>query len=103
MAGTFFTAVATFDASDNFIAVLFDGDADYTAPSGDLVTLGLNLAADTIAGDFTLFDVPFQGQVTLFGVLAAVNPQQVPEPGTMLLLGSGILGLAFMGRRFRKS
>jgi hypothetical protein len=27
---------------------------------------------------------------------------QVPEPGTLMLLGSGLLGLAFYGRRLRK-
>jgi hypothetical protein len=39
------------------------------------------------------------GQIPTFGTLTL---RYVPEPGTLLLLGSGIAGLALIGRRKRR-
>jgi hypothetical protein len=36
------------------------------------------------------------------GLIAVGGTPSVPEPATMLLLGSGLLGLAFFGRKFKK-
>jgi len=69
-----------------------------TAPTGSLSTL------DVVAGTWT---IPFTSTSTLTTLGQPVNIiigtdlvlQAVPEPGTLLLLGAGIAGLATARRK----
>jgi len=64
----------------------------------DSVTITLDLS-DVIDDDLSFLD---NGVIVEFGSDAAFVP--VPEPATMLLFGSGLIGLAVVGRKkFRKN
>ncbi len=56
---------------------------------------------DSLSIDFRMFDLN-NGYEQLFVLPGTVPPPQVPEPGTIVLLGSGLLGLAWYGRRSSK-
>ena len=82
--------------------VLDIGDFFVTSwASGEAVYCGLaiyeELPGDTWGGDIILGDSTF--------TLDYTNAEPVPEPATMLLLGSGLIGLAGLGRKkfFKKS
>lgn len=67
----------------------------FSVPKGDFVQ-GLN----TLTIDLTYNDDNWEG-VQLSGmVTGSPTGSQTPEPGTLLLLGSGLLGLGFMARKF---
>jgi len=67
--------------------------------SGDILSLPLNRLNNTkYRGWVFLSEVEFDGAPVVKTSLAAAP---VPEPGTMLLLGAGLFGLAFYSKRRR--
>lgn len=78
----------------------------------NLTNLGGSLASDfTSAGGIASITIQFTSPTNLAGIgvgtdaaaIATGNIQPTPEPGTMVLLGSGILGLGGYLRRKAKS
>ena len=104
--GTFSFADALWDIYDRlFIAFHFGGGGD--TPSDNPDSFAVELAARDIFGTYALGGGQLNGlsNIDLLGVPCVpgqpCNPpgRDVPEPGTLLLFGIGLSGLAFRLRR----
>ncbi len=80
-----------------------DGTTFWTADYFSGEVFHLDIATGTILGSWNAF-VPGQshgvlGGLAVFGEITAGGGGTVPEPSTILLLGSGLIGLAGYGRK----
>lgn len=76
---------------------------DIYAKDGDAGGEGTNAVWNTgLGSDPLINDDPFTNWIAVPDTIGAPPPPVIPEPSTLLLLGSGVLGLGIMGRRFRK-
>jgi hypothetical protein len=102
----------------NFSVLLGDGDPSTEACNVEFFDLGGNLllletVTTTIEGDLVTFDGDFhfvkfslltpESGIALDNFSFTLGPRPVPIPTTMLLLGSGLIGLAGFRRRFKKA
>jgi hypothetical protein len=83
-------------ASDAAGDPIFIGGQDTTA---DITSLVFDLTACTPAGGCDLHDFAVD---TLLSINPGATPPPAPEPGTLALLGSSLLGFAALRRRRRQ-
>jgi hypothetical protein len=74
------------------------GNGGLSPQQSDVFTMALNYGS-TAGLDFSTFAVKFQTDFGSFEVPGTPTPTPVPEPGTLAILGIGLLGLASLRRR----
>lgn len=73
---------------------------DITALNEEVLTFKVDL---TTATKFTIADLGDSGNTNVGSTLFGFDAVAVPEPASLVLLGAGLLGASFFGRRQRKS
>ena len=94
----------TFDDSAFFLSPSVLGAGATYGPTGFFdVFADISLAPGTYSGTFTVFDDIRQSNVTQTFAINVTPGAAVPEPVSILLLGSGLAGLAIRSRRKRRN
>jgi PEP-CTERM motif len=96
--GAFTATLTAFDSVGNVIGSTVMAGNSTSAGDGSAIFIGFNSGAPNVAFlNFNVVDA-FGGDSLAIDTLTIYTPT-VPEPGTMLLLGSGLLGAIGYGRR----
>jgi len=113
------TATVLLRGPNSFVQTLFtafDKQFDYCAPGGSGLGLGCmqpdmgHAEVDNLgAGDYTLEVYAFQTHADVFGaqyageITSNHDTRSVPEPASLLMLGTGVVGLFAMRSRGRRA
>jgi|GEM_PF-5810251 len=90
------------DAALIDVTATTDPGAPNTLQAGESDTFGLTLSFANLPSDgvdFGPFDAFFQSNPQSFQVPSNGNGNEVPAPGTLALLGTGLLAFGWVGRR----
>lgn len=90
--GAFTGTIQAFDASDTLLGTFSASGTSSGAADGSALFLGIKSDTANIAK--VTFDAPNTSSLGLNQISLLV-----PEPGTLVLLGAGLMGLALLGRR----
>ncbi len=95
--GSFLGTITAYDLSFNVLGTSTLPGVSNSAGDGSAIFLGLTGVSGISILDFSVVDINGANDVAINSV--QFSPSTVPEPGSMLLLGSGLLGAIGYGRR----
>ena len=96
--GAFVGTITAYDAGFNFLASNTLGGNSTSAGDGSAIFLGFTGVSGISILDFSVVDINGGGDEAINSLQFSSGPT-VPEPGSILLLGSGLLGVIGYGKR----